>query len=138
MAFQNLGRVADAGESAAEAARLLDALPDAACAAQLEVFWWLGWCEQAIERFSDSVRHLRRAIELARATGQGYNFVTSMESLAVPLVFQGKLAEAHEVVEEATDAALLSGNDQFVAWAYMIRCFPVRAGGRHGRGDPLR
>ncbi|HEY1273735.1 MAG TPA: AAA family ATPase [Thermoleophilaceae bacterium] len=138
MACQNLGLLPETLEASGEAARLLDALPDDACAAQLEAFWWLGWCEQAVERFADSIRHLQRGIDLARATGQGYNFVTLLISLSVPLVFVGRLAEAREISDEAIDAALLSGNEQFVAWAYMVRCFlSVRAGDtadaiRHG------
>jgi DNA-binding CsgD family transcriptional regulator len=129
MARANAGRVREAVAAVEQAARIVDALPDDACAAQLETFWWVGWCEHAIERFDDSARHLRRGIELSRATGQGYNFITMLECLAVPLVFQGRLAEAREAAEEATEAALVSGNEQFVAWAYMIRCFlGVRSG----------
>ncbi len=123
MACQNLGRVPEAQAACDEAAEILDRLPDDQCAPLLETFWWLGWCEQAIERFSDSARHMRRGIDLSRSTGQGYNFVTLLESLVVPLGWQGKLAEALEVSEEATEAALLSGTEQFVAWAEMIRCW---------------
>jgi ATP/maltotriose-dependent transcriptional regulator MalT len=123
MACQNLGRVAEAQAACDEAADILDRLPDDQCAPLLETFWWLGWCEQAIERFPDSTRHMRRGIDLSRSTGQGYNFVTLLESLAVPLGWQGKLAEATEVAQEAHEAALLSGTEQFVAWSEMIRCW---------------
>ena len=123
MACQNLGRVPEAQAACDEAAEILDGLSDDQCAPLLETFWWLGWCEQAIERFGASTRHMRRGIELSRSTGQGYNFVTLLESLAVPLGWQGKLAEATEVAAEAHEAALLSGTEQFVAWAEMILCW---------------
>ena len=56
-------------------------------------------------------------------------FVTLLESLAVPLGWLGELEDAGAVAEEATDAALLSSNPQFVAWAQQIRCWLACRGG---------
>src|SRR5215212_927004 len=123
MACQNMARVPEAQAACDEATAIVDRLSDDQCAPLLETFWWLGWCEQAIERFEASARHMQRGIDLSRASGQGYNFVTMLESLAVPLGWQGRLAEAAESAEEATEAAELSGTPQFVAWAEMIRCW---------------
>ena len=89
MACQNMARVPKAQAACDEATAIFDRLSDDQCAPLLETFWWLGWCEQAIERFEDSARHMQRGIDLSRDSGQGYNFVTMLESLAVPLGWQG-------------------------------------------------
>ena len=123
MALQNLGDAEGAGAACDEAASSIDPLDDDACAQLLETFWWLGWCEQAIERYERSSAHLQRGIDLARATGQGYAFVTSLISLSVPLGWLSRTAEAQAAAEEAHEAALLSHNDQFVCWAQQVLCW---------------
>jgi ATP/maltotriose-dependent transcriptional regulator MalT len=128
-ALSNLGRARESGEACDVASEIVDGLPDDQCAPLLETFWWLGWTEQALGRFEDSARHLRRGIELSRVTGQGYVFVTLLESLSVPIGWLGQLEEAGAIAEEATEAALLSGNPQFVAWAQQIRCWLACRGG---------
>lgn len=122
-AHKNLGNAPETEAALDEAAGILDSLPDEVCMTLLETFWWLGWCEQAMERYADSVRHIQRGIELSRTSGQGYIFVAMLESLAVPLGWMGRIEEAYDVIEQGTEAALLSGSDQFVAWAYMVRCW---------------
>jgi DNA-binding CsgD family transcriptional regulator len=108
----------DAAEAArAEAAATLDAMDDGALAGRLEATYYLGFAEFLCERFDDAIRHLRRGLAVARASGQGQFVVPMLVGLAHALEVRGQLAEALDTVEGAVEAGRLSGNRQLLAWA---------------------
>ncbi len=83
----------------------------------LEALWYLAWAETFLDRYDAALEHARRGLELSRATGR--------ESLVVPLTLAsmfvlemtGRVREAVETGASAVDAARLSGNHHFLAWA---------------------
>ena len=85
--------------------------------------WFVGWSEQCLARWDDVHRHYERALAVARATGQGYLLVPMTIGRAIAYAWQGDLAAAAELAEEAIEAARLSGNAQSLTWALTLRCW---------------
>ena len=94
----------------ARAAAALDALADEQLAGRLDAPYYLGFAEYFCERYDDAIRHLRRALAIARATGQGQFVVPMMVGLAHALERAGACAEALDTAEAAVEAARLTGN----------------------------
>jgi ATP/maltotriose-dependent transcriptional regulator MalT len=70
-----------------------------------------------IERYDSSARHLGRCISVSRHTGQGDMLGPATIDLAILHIWQGRLAEASALAEEALEIAHLSGSDQLLEWA---------------------
>jgi tetratricopeptide (TPR) repeat protein len=111
------GRIAAAREHREEVVERLERLTDTEIAARLEVLFYLAWAENYLERFDEAMEHSRRGIAIARATGQGRLLVPMMLVQGWPLEMTGRLPEAVEVCEEATEAARLSANPRYLFWA---------------------
>ena len=60
-----------AEEARAEAAAVVDRLPDAAVAVRLEALYYLGFAEFFCEHYDEAIRHLRRGIGVAHAIRPG-------------------------------------------------------------------
>jgi len=101
------------------AARLVDALPDAAAVARLDAFSRLAFAELFLERYDESVRHAERGIGLARASGRGLYLPQMVHAQATSNVFRGRLGDAIESEERAVEAALLTGVPHSITWALM-------------------
>ena len=65
------GEIAAARERVGDAAAWIDGLGDGALAHDLAALWYLGWAEMYLERFDAGLAHLRRGIDISRATGRG-------------------------------------------------------------------
>jgi DNA-binding NarL/FixJ family response regulator len=118
-----LGRVDQAREPISLAASEFDALKDDDLAAhQPGIAIWLCRAELCIERFGDGVRHLDRSVRVSRASGQRHLTVPIVSMQAEALTLNGRLVEAAESAEAATDAALLSENEVLLSWAMRQRC----------------
>ncbi|HEY7485248.1 MAG TPA: AAA family ATPase [Streptosporangiaceae bacterium] len=126
------GDIGAARELAAEAARLSERFDDDQLATRLEIWAWLGWCEVFLERFGEALCHLDRAARVARAAGQGHPLIITSVGHASAFLWQGRPAEAAPHVEAAIEGALLSGSDQFVAWAYTVGAWHARLTGDLG------
>ena len=112
-----------------EAGAIVDGLSDGELMVAIDTFWWLGWTEHWLERYTDAARHLERGVAASRAVRQGHMFITILLSLAVTRGWQGRLAIAHELADEALEAALVADNDQLVGWTAMTVCWlHTRAG----------
>jgi tetratricopeptide (TPR) repeat protein len=118
------GGEAERGEAVrSEAATLLDALPDEQLAHRLAAAVDLSSAEIHLDRFAEAGVHAQRALTVGRATGQAQLFPGVYATLGVAWCMLGRLAEAAELLDAATEAARLSGNHQALAWALFCRAF---------------
>jgi DNA-binding CsgD family transcriptional regulator len=125
----NLGHAAEAATVCDESAAVLDALPDDQLAMRIDAAYYLGFAEYFCERYDDSIRHLRRGINVSRASGQGQFVVPMQLGLAHGLEVRGRLAEAAETADAALEAARLAGNRQLIGWALVSDAWMAAAAG---------
>jgi ATP/maltotriose-dependent transcriptional regulator MalT len=121
------GDLPDGLAAADEAAALVDALPDAELIQRLDAAVWLGWAEAFLDRYDDALRHLARAMSLARSAGQGYLLGQILVGQGVALVWKGRLQEAAECFDDAIEAALLAGSVEFHTRALTMRAWAAVA-----------
>ncbi|RSM69420.1 hypothetical protein DMB66_10460 [Actinoplanes sp. ATCC 53533] len=106
--FDMAGRRSPA-EWADEATRLVDAMPDADLARRLDATLFLGWAESYLERFGPATRHARRALGIARRTGQGRLVGPLQMLIGVLDCMTGDLVSAAEALDDALESAILTG-----------------------------
>ncbi len=117
LASTSLHRLADGIVELEEAEAICAALPDEQLAEQIDVAGYVAQAAAQLERTGDALAHARRAMRLAEMTGQGA-FIPGLLVLETNGLFmEGRIAEALAVAENATEAAVLTGNDQFAVWA---------------------
>jgi DNA-binding CsgD family transcriptional regulator len=114
-----LGDAAAAQQARGEAAATLDTLPDELLAMRVDAAHYLGFAEFFCERFDDAIRHLKRGLDVSRASGQGQFVIPMTIGLAHSLEVRGRLGEAVEQAEAAVDGARLTANPQLLCWALM-------------------
>ena len=90
---------------------------DQQLAAHIDVAGYLAQAAAAFELIDSALDHGRRGLRLARSTGQSPFIPGLLVVEANALFMKGRIREAVEVAETATDAAVLTGNDQFAVWA---------------------
>lgn len=112
-----LGDPRQAETAADDAAYLLDALPDPVAAQRLGTFAFLVSTENYLQRPSAARQHARRALQLARAAGQGYIQPYLQLSLALSYFGSGQLAEAKAWMDDALCAAELLGSVELLTLA---------------------
>ena len=118
------GGEAERGDAVrSEAATLIDSLPDEQLASRLGAVVDLAGSEIYLDRFVDAAVHAERALKVGRATGQGQLFPGVYATLGVAWCMVGRLREAAELLDTATEAARLTGNPQALAWALFCRAF---------------
>ncbi len=117
LAATSLGRPDDGRADLRTALEALGTLPDERLAERIEAAGYIAQAASALECIDDMLACARRGVELARTTGQA-PYVPGLLVIEVnALLMKGRVAEAVLVSETATDAALLTGNDQFAVWA---------------------
>ncbi len=126
-----VGQTGPAAEHLDRAADLVDTLPDASLAAQVDAMYYLSWAENFMERFDASLRHSGRGIAISQASGQGHLLVPLMLAKVYALVARGRCGEASELAEIAEDAARLAANPQSLSWALWVRTLAATAAGDH-------
>src|SRR5918999_1108222 len=129
------GNIAEALVEVDKAARVVDDLPDAELAGNLDALNWLARAETFLERHENALRHVERAIELARRSGQGY-------LLPDLLILQARLYQwldrPHEVSRAAAYAfeiAHATSNDELCVAAHMV--VTANAAGDEGPDRPF-
>jgi ATP/maltotriose-dependent transcriptional regulator MalT len=105
----------------AEAATLIDGMPDTVLARRLDALTHLAGAELYLHRFADAHAHAERALAVGRATGQGQQFPLVFPILGITWFFEGQPAKAVEPLDGAVEAARLSGNAQTLAWSLYTR-----------------
>ncbi|WP_189206426.1 ATP-binding protein, partial [Couchioplanes azureus] len=99
----------DSGERLDEATAMVDAMPDHELAERLDAALFLGWGELYLERYAAARRHLRRALRVARATGQSH-LIGALQTLeGVVYCCTGDLREAVPLLDDALESETLTG-----------------------------
>ncbi|MFC4069636.1 ATP-binding protein, partial [Actinoplanes subglobosus] len=106
-----------------EAVRYVDAMPDRELAERLDTVMFLGWGEMYRERFTAAHRHLRRALAIAHASGQSHLLGTLQTVLGVHGSMTGRLTPAMTHLDDAMEAAVLTGTPQTQARVLGYRCW---------------
>jgi DNA-binding CsgD family transcriptional regulator len=133
LASSALGRPTDGISWLREAEAAYATLSDDQLAEQLEVGGYVAQAASVLERVDDALGHVHRALRLARRTGQS-PLIPGLLVLEVNcLVMKGQITEAAAVAETATDAAILTGNDQFAIWALWADAVACSWSGDTGR-----
>jgi DNA-binding NarL/FixJ family response regulator/predicted ATPase len=96
---------------------LLDQMYDAELAPRHDALYWSGWTCLVLDRFSEGLGYLERALTVARASGQEYLLVNIHCGLAMAYRWLGRTDEAVAAAENAIDAAMLSPSAELRAFA---------------------
>lgn len=114
----------------AEAAALIDPLPDEAFALQLGAAVDLCGAEIYLDEFDAAAARAQRVLEIGRTTRQTQRFPGVYATLGVALCMLGRLDDAAQLLEAAIEAARTSGNPQALAWALFCRAFVALPAGQ--------
>jgi DNA-binding NarL/FixJ family response regulator len=106
----------EAERHCAEAAELVDAMPDDELAQRLDAIALLSGAECYLDRFAEAGAHGERGLAIARATGQGELLPMLIPALHTVLLAFGRLAESAKLLDGAIEGARLAHNDQTLAW----------------------
>jgi ATP/maltotriose-dependent transcriptional regulator MalT len=98
-----------------EAAALVDELLDEELSLRPDAAGWLAIAEVYLDLYAEADAHATRALELARATGQGDPLHRLYPVLPRIWYVRGKLAEAAELLDEAIEAGRLLGSPPALA-----------------------
>jgi DNA-binding NarL/FixJ family response regulator/tetratricopeptide (TPR) repeat protein len=99
----------------ADAAALVDSLPDDQLSLRLDAAAWLAAAELYLDLYTEADAHASRALTLARATGQAELFLVLYQILGRAWYVRAKLGEATELLDGAIEAARLAGQTQALA-----------------------
>ncbi len=117
LAATAVGRLEEGRSWLAQAEVACATLTDDQLSEQLDVGGYVAQAALVLERADDALGHVRRALGLARRTGQSSLIPGLLVLEANCLLMRGEVTQAVAVAETATDAAILTGNDQFAVWA---------------------
>ncbi len=92
-------------------------LSDQEVAEHIDACGYLAQAAALLEQVDYALECARRGLRLAQMTGQGPYIPGQLVLQTNALFMQGRISEAMAVAETATDAAVLTGNDQFAIWA---------------------
>jgi DNA-binding CsgD family transcriptional regulator/tetratricopeptide (TPR) repeat protein len=123
------GAVPAARVHQAEAAVLVDGMPDDVLAGRLDAAVHLAGAEHYLDRLDDCIRHAGRAMAVGSVTGQGRLFPLAAAYLGTSLARRGRLAESAQQLDAAVEAARLSDNLQALVSALSNRSATALAAG---------
>ena len=124
-----LGAVADAKALSSETAALVDKLADDELGLRLDALANLATAELYLHRYEHAGEHAQRGLVIARATGQGDLSPILIPVLSHVLHTTGRIAQSAELLDEAVEAARLSGNAQTLGWTLLSQAFTALAAG---------
>jgi ATP/maltotriose-dependent transcriptional regulator MalT len=104
-------------------------LSDEQLAEHIDVSGYIAQASSALERTDDALECALRGLRLAQSTGQSPYIPGQLVLQANALIMKGRVAEAVKVAETATDAAVLTGNDQFIVWGLWTDAMACSAAG---------
>jgi DNA-binding CsgD family transcriptional regulator/tetratricopeptide (TPR) repeat protein len=107
----------------AEAAELVDALPDGDLAREVEATFWLAWAEASADRLASAGRHADRGLRLARATGQSHAMAALTAIRGMVHAYLGELTEAERCFDDNLESAELTGSDELRVMALTFGCW---------------
>jgi DNA-binding NarL/FixJ family response regulator/tetratricopeptide (TPR) repeat protein len=100
-----------------EAAAMVDSMSDEEIARHLEAPTRLAGTELYLDRYADGDVHATRALEVARATGQGELLLVLVQTLGGLRRMRGKLADSAELLDGGIEASRLFGNTHALIWS---------------------
>src|SRR5829696_8157438 len=112
-----------------EAEELLEEIEDEQIAGRLHSIVWCAMTEVYLERFDRATKLFGRAMSVAQATGHGHVTTLTRVGQALVHLWRSELEQAAELLDAATQQALLTGNDQFLTWALWGRCWGATLAG---------
>jgi DNA-binding NarL/FixJ family response regulator len=124
-----MGPVAEAEAYRAQAAALVDALADDELTGRLDALTSLSAADLYLHRYPDAATHANRGLQLARSTAQGEVAPFLIPVLVTVLHTTGRIDEAAELLDEAVEAARLSGNEEALGWNLLGRAYVAVAAG---------
>jgi DNA-binding CsgD family transcriptional regulator len=133
LASSSLNRLQDALAELREAETRYAAISDEQLAEHIDVGGYVAQAAAVLERTDDALEHVRRGLRLAKRTGQSPYIPGLLVLETNALVMKGRIREAMAVAETATDAAVLTGNDQFAVWALWADAMVCSAAGETDR-----
>jgi ATP/maltotriose-dependent transcriptional regulator MalT len=89
----------------------------------------LATAELYLHRYEHAGEHAQRGLMIARATGQGEISPVLIPVLSNVLHTTGRIAQSADLLDEAVEAARLSGNGQALGWNLLSRAFTALAAG---------
>ncbi|MFC5747830.1 helix-turn-helix transcriptional regulator [Actinomadura rugatobispora] len=127
------GRVDDAIALAEAADAVYAESPDGHIAEALDHVPWLGWAEVMLGRYDHARRRLERCIAIARSTGQVPYITYLLNAQARLYTLLGRLAEAADAAEEATETARLVRSGETLVFGLTQQCLVATWQGDHDR-----
>ncbi len=124
-----LGAVPEAMSRSSEAAALVDTLADEELGLRLDALANLATAELYLHRYEHAGEHAQRGLAIASATGQGHISPVLIPVLSHVLHTTGRIAQSADLLDEAVEAARLSGNAQALGWNLLSRAFTALAAG---------
>jgi DNA-binding CsgD family transcriptional regulator len=113
----SLNRPSDALAEFNEARGALDAVSDERLADRIDIAGYVAQAASGLERIDEALECIYRDKRVAQATGQAPYIPGALVMETNALFMKGRISDAKAVAETATDAAVLTGNDQFAIWA---------------------
>jgi ATP/maltotriose-dependent transcriptional regulator MalT len=113
----------------AQAAALVDELPDEELSLRPDAAGWLAIAEVYLDLYAEADAHASRALRLARTSGQGDPLHRYYPVLPRVWYVRGKLAEATEVLDGAIEAGRLLGSPPALAGNLFNRSVVALAAG---------
>ncbi len=117
------------GAALDRATALVDGLTDGELAARIDVANWLGWSELRLGRHHDALRHYDRALRVARASGQSHLLANLLLGRGNTLRWLGELPEAASCLEDATEAAVVTGSQDLQTITLAVHSWVLTLGG---------
>jgi DNA-binding NarL/FixJ family response regulator len=121
LADSMMGAAERADTNRREATAIVDSLSNDELARHLEAPTRLSGVELYLGRYGDGEVHATRALDVARATGQGELVLVLVATLGGVRRLRGKLAEAGELLDGGIEAARLLGNTHALVWTLLGR-----------------
>jgi DNA-binding NarL/FixJ family response regulator len=123
------GATEDAETHRKQAATLVDELADEELAVRLDSAANLAGAELYLDHYPDAEAHAERAMAVALATGQSEFIPLPYSILGQVKLLRGRLEEARDMLDNAVEAARLSGNVQALAGNLVQRSLTAVAAG---------
>jgi DNA-binding NarL/FixJ family response regulator/tetratricopeptide (TPR) repeat protein len=129
LAYAMTGPTDQARALCAEAAALVDELPDDVLSLRPDAAGWLAIAEVYLDLYADADAHATRALRLTYASGRGDPLFRLYPTLPRIWYVRGKLAEAAELLDEAIEAGRLLGSPPALAGNFFNRSVVALAAG---------
>ncbi|MBV8952720.1 MAG: AAA family ATPase [Solirubrobacterales bacterium] len=133
LASASENRLAEARAELREVEAACVTLSDEQLVEHIDVLGYLAQASSLLERSDDALEYARRGLRLAQTTGQSPYIPGQLVLQTNALAMKGRITEAVAVAESATDAALLTGNEQFAVWALWADAMACSAAGDTAR-----